>query len=179
MEPNRFLFKLVAILLQYVFVVIIFIPIVYFFHLLKYKFNAEDIYFIRILFFAIAFALPFVVANAFSFANYEKNDLTYYLKSHQKHAVLIQRNSHELLATTINHLTKLPFWKLVNQDTDSATFIKKNLILKDELLIKTKPLSDQQTELIITSKPKIGFIFLDFARNYQNIVEVLLATKHS
>ena len=177
MEPNRFLFKLVAIFLQYILLIILFLPIIYLFHLLKYKFNTEEIYFIRILFFAIAFAMPFVVANAFSFAKYEQNDLTYYLKSKQHHRVIIKKNAKELLVNTINNLKHTPFWTLTNESENSASFIKKNLLLKDELLIKTNPISETETELYISSKPLIGFIFLDFARNYQNIVDVLLATQ--
>ena len=177
MEPNRFLFKLTAILLQYIFTTIVFIPIVYAVHLIKYNFNTEQIVFIRILFFAIAFALPFVVANAFAFAKFEHNELTYYLKPKQKHTVIVDRNVDELLKTTIAHLSQKPFWEFIGQSENSVHYSVKNIILKDDVFINAKPISDSKTELTILSKPKLALLFLDYGRNYQNIIKVLLATK--
>ncbi len=177
MEPNRFLFKLTAILLQYIFTTIVFIPIVYTVHLIKYNFHTQEIVFIRILFFAVAFALPFVVANAFSFAKFEHNELTYYLKPKQKHTVIVDRNADELLKTTVAHLSEKPFWKFINQSENSVHYSVKNIILKDDVFISAKPISDIKTELTILSKPTLALLFLDYGRNYQNIIKVLLATK--
>ncbi len=177
MEPNRFLFKLTAILLQYIFTTIVFIPIVYAVHLIKYNFHTQEIVFIRILFFAVAFALPFVVANAFSFAKFEHNELTYYLKPNQKHTVIVDRNADELLKTTVAHLSEKPFWKFISQSENKIHYSVKNIILKDEVFISAKPISDIKTELTILSKPTLALLFLDYGRNYQNIIKVLLATK--
>ncbi len=177
MEPNRFLFKLTAIFLQYIFTTIVFLPLVFIAHLIKYNFKTEEIVFIRLLFFAVAFALPFVMANAFSFAKYELNDLTYYLKPNQKHAVIIEENAGELIKTTVANLTKKPFWKLAEQSENSAIFFVKNIILTDKVSIDSKSLSDSKTEFTISSKPTFPLLFLDYGRNYQNIINVLLATK--
>ena len=177
MEPNRFLFKLTAIFLQYFLLILIFIPLIYIAQLLKYKFNTEQIAFIRILFFAVAFAMPFVVANAFSFANFDKMDIQYYLKSKPRHRVIIEKDASSVLKNTIENLSAKPFWKLKSQTENSANFIVKNLILTDDVTIKTEPLSDKKTEFTITSKPRQSFIFLDFGRNYRNILTVLMATK--
>ena len=177
MEPNRFLFKLSAILLQYIFTTIVFIPIVYAVHLVKYNFHTEEIVFIRILFFAVAFALPFVVANAFSFAKFEHNELTYYLKPKQKHTVIIDKNASELLKTTVANLSEKPFWKFIEQSENTVHYSVKNIILNDDVFITAKPMSDTQTELTLLSKPKLALLFLDYGRNYQNIINVLLATK--
>ena len=87
MEPNRFFFKLIAIFLQYVLLIAILFPLIYLAQLLKYNFKADEIYLLKILFLAIAIAMPFAVANAFSFANYEKMEITNYLKAKQKHKV--------------------------------------------------------------------------------------------
>ncbi len=177
MEPNRFLFKLTAILLQYIFTTIVFIPIVYVVHLLKYNFHTQAIVFIRILFFAVAFDLPFVVANAFSFAKFEHNELTYYLKPKQKHTVIVDINADELLKTTVAHLSEKPFWKFISQSENTIHYSVKNIILKDDVFISAKPISDIKTELTILSKPSLALLFLDYGRNYQNIIKVLLATK--
>lgn len=177
MEPNRFLFKLTAILLQYIFTTIVFIPIVYVVHLIKYNFHTQEIVFIRILFFAVAFALPFVVANAFSFAKFEHNELTYYLKPKQKHTLIVDINADELLKTTVAHLSEKPFWKFISQSENTIHYSVKNIILKDDVFISAKPISDIKTELTILSKPSLALLFLDYGRNYQNIIKVLLATK--
>lgn len=179
MEPNRFFFKLTAIFLQYFLVILIFIPIIYFAQLLKYKFNNDEIAFIRVLFFAIALAMPFVVANAFAFANFDKMDLRYYLKSKPRHTVIIEKNSSELIKYTIENLSKKPFWKLIESTDSSAKFIVKNLILTDEVKFNAQTTGDNKTELTITSSPRQSYIFLDFGRNYRNILTVLLATKSS
>lgn len=177
MEPNRFLFKLTAILLQYIFTTIVFIPIVYVVHLIKYNFHTQEIVFIRILFFAVAFALPFVVANAFSFAKFEHNELTYYLKPKQKHTLIVDINADELLKTTVAHLSEKPFWKFISQSENTIHYSVKNIILKDDVFISAKPISDIKTELTILSKPSLALLFLDYGRNYQNIIKVLLAIK--
>ncbi len=177
MEPNRFLFKLTAILLQYIFTTIVFIPIVYAVHLVKYNFRTEEIVFIRIVFFAVAFALPFVVANAFSFAKFENNELKYYLKPKQKHSVIIEENAGELLKNIVTQLSAKPFWKLISKTENSAHFSVKNIILYDNVSIEAKPISETSTELNIISKPRTPFLFLDYGRNYQNIIHVLMATK--
>ncbi len=177
MEPNRFLFKLTAILLQYLFLIFVFIPLVYLAHLIKYNFNTETIVFIRILFFAIAFAMPFVVANAFAFAKFENNDITYYLKCKQYHSVVIDKNANDLLNNTVTILASNPFWKLINQTEDTAKFKVKNILIFDHVSLSVKKKSDTQTLLTISSIPKFRLLFLDFGRNYQNIIKVLLASK--
>ncbi len=179
MEPNRFLFKLTAIFLQYFLIILVFIPLVYLSHLIKYNFKTQDIVLIRVLFFAVAFAMPFVVANAFSFANFDRMDLKYYLKSKQTHKVIIENNAGNLLINTIENLSIKPFWKLINQTENSASFRVKNLILTDEVTFSFDTISENKTELSITSKPCQSYIFLDFGRNYRNILSVLLATKFS
>jgi len=175
MEPNRFLFKLTAIFLQYIFTVIVFVPIVFLVHLIKYNFKTEDIVFIRVLFFAIAFAMPFAVANAFAFAKYEQNDMTYYLKPFQKHTVFIQKDANEILKSTVINLLEKPFWKLIDQTDISATFTVKNILVTDKVTINLKTLAENKTELTISSKPTLPILYLDFGRNYQNIINVLLA----
>jgi len=177
MEPNRFLFKLTAIIIQYILLVIVFIPVVYAFQLLKYKFNSEDIAFIRVLFFSVALAMPFVVANAFSFANFEKIDMAYYLKSNQKFQVIIDGNASEVLNSIKTNLSKKDFWKLKSQTDTTFNYSVKNLIMTDKVNVSVKPLSENKTELIIFSKPKLAYVFLDFGRNYRNILGVLLAIK--
>ncbi len=177
MEPNRFLFKLTAILFQYLFLIFVFIPIIYLAHLIKYNFNTEAIVFIRVLFFAIAFAMPFAVANAFAFAKFENNDLTYYLKCRQYHSVVIDEKASTLLKNTVDHLESKPFWKLIKQDECTAHFKVKNILIFDDVTISTHRNSDTQTLLTISSIPKLRILFLDFGRNYQNIITVLLATK--
>ncbi|MFM9944413.1 MAG: hypothetical protein ACKVQB_04200 [Bacteroidia bacterium] len=145
--------------------------------MLKYKFNTDEIYFIRVLFFAVAFAMPFVVANAFSFANFDKMDLKYYLKSKPKHQVIIENAASVILKNTIENLGQKPFWTLKSQNENSAVFKVKNLILTDEVNFKTETMAENKTQLTITSKPLQSYIFLDFGRNYRNILNVLLATK--
>lgn len=176
MEPNRFLFKLTAIFLQYIFTIVVFLPIVYLVHLVKYNFNTEQIVFLRVLFFAIAFAMPFVVANAFAFAKYEHYELNYYLKPKQKHTVGIDQNSSLVLTNIKANLALKPFWKLTNQSEDSAEYLVKNILVTDRVTIEATPFSDSKTKLTIQSKPTMPLLFLDFGRNYQNIINVLLAT---
>ena len=60
---------------------------------------------------------------------------------------------------------------------EEISLVVKNLVLTDEVIIKANPVSDKKTELTITSKPRQSFIFLDFGRNYRNILTVLMATK--
>lgn len=175
MEPNRFLFKLTAIFLQYIFTIIVFLPIVYMVHLVKYNFNTEQIVFLRVLFFAIAFAMPFVVANAFAFAKFENYELTYYLKPKQKHTVGISQNSSEVLKNLKDNLSEKPFWKLINQSETSIDYSVKNILVTDKVSITATPISDSKTKLTILSKPTFPLLFLDFGRNYQNIINVLLA----
>jgi len=179
MEPNRFLFKLTAIILQYILVALIFIPIVYAFQLLKYSFKTEEIEFIRVLFFAVALSMPFTVANAFSFAKFEKIDMAYYLKSNQKHSAFIDLNPSEALENIRTNLSKKDFWKLKSQTENSLNFRVKNLVLTDKVSIVIKPYLNNQTEITINSRPLLSYMFLDFGRNYRNIITVLLAVKHS
>jgi hypothetical protein len=177
MEPNRFFFKLIAIFLQYVLLIAIIFPLIYLAQLLKYNFKADEIYLLKILFMAIAIAMPFAVANAFSFANYEKMEITNYLKAKQKHKVAVADSSENLTKTIKQNLDKEPFWTLINQSDNSLVYKVKSLMISDQVTIQFKPQNNNQTELVIESKPVLSFIFLDFARNYRNILKVLLSSK--
>lgn len=177
MEPNRFLFKLTAIFFQYIAVILVFMPLVFLSQLLKYKFQTEEIAFIRVLFFSVALAMPFAVANAFSFANFEKIDLKYYLKSNQVHKVVTPQPTAAVIHNAVTRLSQKPFWKLKNQSSDSITFVVKNLILTDEVSLHCIDRGDGTTELEFESKPRQSYIFLDFGRNYRNILRLLQATQ--
>lgn len=177
MEPNRFFFKLIAIFLQYVLLIAILFPLIYLAQLLKYNFKADEIYLLKILFLAIAIAMPFAVANAFSFANYEKMEITSYLKSKQIHKVAVADSVENLTKTIQQNLVKEPFWTLITQSDNSLVYKVKSLMVSDKVTIQFKPQNNNQTELVIESKPILSFIFLDFARNYRNILKVLLSSK--
>lgn len=177
MEPNRFFFKLTAILLQYLLIILIIIPFVYLSQLIKYNFNTEEIMMLKVLFLAIALAMPVVVANAFAFAKFERIELAYYLKSTQKHTVLLPQSSETILANVIRNTSDLPFWTLVDQSSEELTFKVKHLLIKDNVILHTNPKGENSTEVIIRSAPSSSLAFLDFGRNYKNILQLLTATK--
>lgn len=177
MEPNRFFFKLTAILLQYLLIILIIMPFVYLSQLVKYNFRTEEIMMLKVLFLAIALAMPVVVANAFAFAKFERIELTYYLKANQKHSVTIPQESNVILGNVISNISKHPFWTLKNQTKDKLTFSVKHLLIKDNVEVMFKPSFDGNTEVVISSSPSVSFAFLDFGRNYKNILQVLSATK--
>lgn len=177
MEPKRFLFKLTAIFLQYILLIIVFLPLVFLAQLLKYNFKMEEILFLKVLFLAIAFAMPFVVANAFAYANYEKMEIDYYLKPNQTHTVTVVGTPESVKATIEGNIQKLPLWVPIQNQSDLLGYKIKNLILNDTLTVSLKPKGETHTELIINSKPVVGFVFLDFARNYRNILTLLTASQ--
>jgi len=175
MEPNRFIFKLVAICLQYLLLIAIFFPLVFTTQLMKFNFSTAEIVFVKVLFLAIALALPFAIANAFSFAKFEKMELQYYLKSTQVHKVVVQKSVAQLLNNTLENLSEKPFWTLISQSENSLTYSVKNLILTDLVSLNLKEIAENKTELTLKSKPIQSIIFLDFGRNYRNILNVLMA----
>jgi len=177
MEPNRFFFKLTAILLQYLLIILIIMPFVYLSQLVKYNFNTEEIMMLKVLFLAIALAMPIVVANAFAFAKFERIGLAYYLKSKQKHIVFLPQMPDIILNNVVSNISHNPFWTLINQTEDKLTFSVKHLLIKDKVEINVKPSTEGITEVVISSNPTMSYVFLDFGRNYKNILQVLSATK--
>lgn len=175
MEPNRFLFKLSAIVLQYLLMIAVLIPFVYAAHLVKYQFNMEEVVFIRVLFWAIALAMPIVVANAFAFAKYQRIELAYYLKPHQKHTVEMAKPASEIQKAIAHNLSAQPFWDLLSQSENRLNFSVKHLMIKDLVEIHLKPQSDGHTQIAMMSRPARKWAFIDFARNYKNILQVLKA----
>jgi len=177
MEPNRFFFKLTAIFLQYLLLVAIFFPVIYLAQLVKYNFKADEIYLLKIVFLAIALALPFAVANAFSFANYERMEISSYLKSKQIHEVAVEISADDLAKNIQQNISKEPFWTLQSKNDNTLIYNAKSLMVSDRVTIQFKSQNNNQTKLVIESKPIFSFLFLDFGRNYRNILKVLLASK--
>ena len=177
MEPNRFFFKLTALFLQYFLMILVLLPFIYFWQLSKAHFHPEEVYIPKILFLAIAIAMPFVVANAFAFAKFENLDLPFYLKASQEHAVVIHEKPEIILQRLKANLAQKPFWILKSEQDNSLVYDVKSIILTDRLRVEFKAMDPDSTALRILSKPRMGFIFLDYGRNYRNILKLLLATK--
>lgn len=132
--------------------------------------------FIRILFFSIALALPIVMINAFAFANFNNFDLKYYLKSSQK--IKFEAKNEKLcnLSEVKNKLINLN-WKVKSEANDEIIFLKKNTLVNDIVRYRIVNLKNNISEIEIVSNPTAKILFIDFARNYRNIITVLNASK--
>ncbi|MCB9251931.1 MAG: hypothetical protein H6605_05650 [Flavobacteriales bacterium] len=176
MEPNRFLFKLTAIFIQFILIAIVFFPLIYLGQLIKYNFEIQNVAILKVIFLSIAFAMPFAVANAFAFAKFQRMELDYYLKSRQKHKITMQNNAENILNNLLSTEKEKPFWTLVSKSSDEIELSVKSLMVSDKVKVKLKNLADNSCEMTIESKPKQSYLFLDFGRNYRNILQVMTAS---
>ena len=178
MNPNSFFFKLSAIFIQYILLILIATPLIYLTFLLKSNFDFKNILFVRILFFSIALALPIVMINAFAFANFNNFDLKYYLKSSQKIKFEVRNEKLCNLNEVKNKLIVLK-WKVKSEAKDVIVFIKKNTLINDIVSYRIIKVKDSISEIEIVSNPAIKILFIDFARNYRNILTALNASKNN
>ncbi|MCC6721642.1 MAG: hypothetical protein IT243_05525 [Bacteroidia bacterium] len=140
--------------------------------LTKSDFNSNQVVFIRILFFSIALALPFVMINAFAFANFNNFDLKFYLKSKQKLNVLVpidRLNDFNEIKLKLCNLK----WKVIDEKDNFIIFKKSNYFINDIIKYKINNKNANNYDIEITSKPSLKLLFIDFARNYRNILVVL------
>lgn len=152
-------------------------PLIYFAFLIQSDFDFGKIIFIRILFFSIALALPFVMINAFAFANFNNFDLKYYLKSKQKVIVNIETKNLNTIDEIMSNIQKSKKWIVIEGESDYLIIKKTNLLINDKISVLLKAIDENKHEITIESKPYTSLLFIDFARNYRNIIYVLKTLK--
>lgn len=114
--------------------------------------------------------------NAFAFADFNNFDLKYYLKSFQKIKFEVKNEKLCNLNEVKNKLINLN-WIVKSEANDKIIFLKKNTLVNDIVSFRIINETDNITEVEIVSNPTTKFLFIDFARNYRNIITVLNASK--
>lgn len=177
MNPNSFFFKLSAIFFQYLLLICIAFPIIYLIFFSLSDFNSDKVVFIRILFFSIALALPFVMVNAFAYAGFKNFELKNYLKPHQRITVKIADENLNDREEIKSNLQNIKNWTFLKEENNCLLFSKSNILIKDKIAVCIIKSEDKNTEIKIDSKPSSMLVVIDFARNYKNIITVLKAIK--
>ena len=174
MNLRIFLFKLLAIIILTLKLMLIFTPVV----LALRAMRATDFYFVdevqAALFISFGLGMAVTIYNAFEFENFQHLDLTQYLKTHQHHSTrLSDQVSAENLLPFIEKKSTEAGYKMVSKSSDSIEFeFKSPYKFKDKVMVRI-----QDHDIIISSKPKNRFWPIDLGRNYKNILSMLLVIK--
>lgn len=162
------LFKVLITLYNMFRLTLVFIPLIYAILVIRTP-QALDIVWLKVLFLSFAPALAVSVWNALRYEQYELLKTEYYQRSQQKVCIELAVDHNDLLQALEPFVSKRK-WKLLQQ-TDG------------KYMLRTSPMRDQVeitsdgNTLCISSKPYFSWLFIDFGRNYQNIIRLLVAIR--
>ncbi|MFT4522851.1 MAG: hypothetical protein ACI8ZN_001803 [Bacteroidia bacterium] len=169
-------FKLVAFLIFWGKVIVVFFPISMALVSLKqgkfaYGYEFFELNYKSAILFAVAFGIIFSVWNAMSFEELQGVELKQYLKAKQSY---LFKNSQELSNSDLHK-------KLSKLTSDNRRWYKLSALQGSSISIKVKSrygardvVAFEQTNegWIITSSPKFKLDFIDLGRNFKNITYV-------
>lgn len=162
------LFKLFITFYNVVRLTLVFLPLIYAILLIRTP-SVVSIPILKVLFLSFAPALGVAVWNALRFDQFHLMPPESYQKSTQEASVKINVKP-ELIKEVAQNVCNKRKWKLISEGEHS-------------LELRTSPARDKvmlrwdDTTLSITSKPAYPWIFIDFGRNYKNIIELLVQIK--
>ena len=169
---SRFAFKLIALLITFLKLLIVAYPFAFALVNLKqgkfkYGYDFFELNYKAAFIIAVGIALVFAIWNAFEFAKFKKISLTQYLKSRQKYTLSLPAGLSQNDAKS-----KLESWAKENQRVtklfdrnDTMEFSRKSKVLIRDVMTVT--FNDKNVE--IYSRPKFAIWFVDLARNYKNV----------
>lgn len=177
MNLRIFGFKLLAILLQTLKIMLLFAPIVMSLRAMR----AHHFYFMdelqAALFISFGLGMAVAIFNAFEFENFKHIELSQYLKTHQTYTTNLSESvdSKQLLAFIKSKAAENGM-TIPSTSTESENVLELEALSPYKFKDKIKvTLTGKQ--ITIESKPKNFFWPVDLGRNYKNILSMLLVIK--
>lgn len=149
---------------------LVFVPLIYAILLIRTP-QAVEIPILKVLFLSFAPALAVSVWNALRFEQYELLNPEYYQRSVQKVCIELQVTEQEIIQAIEPFLQKRK-WKLLNQEEN--TWYLRTSPMRDQVVIRL-----DGNSLCIESKPYLPWLFIDYGRNYKNIIQLLVAIRRA
>lgn len=162
------LFKVLITLYNMFRLTVVFIPLIYAILIIRTP-QAIEVAWLKVLFLSFAPALGVAVWNALRFEQFELLKAEYYQRSRQKVCVELVVEQKDLQKALEPFLQKRK-WKQLKESEHKS-------------LLRTSPMRDQveitmeENRLCIESRPAFSWIFIDFGRNYKNIIQLLVAIR--
>lgn len=162
------LFKLLITLYNVVRLTLVFIPLIYAILLIRTP-SVIEIPLLKVLFLSFAPALGTAVWNALRFEQFHHLATTYYQKSAQMVEINYPADG-ETIRKAVGEYVNQRKWRWLSESDH-------------HIELKSSPARDRihiewTNELIkVESKPAFPWIFIDFGRNYKNILQLLIVIK--
>ena len=161
-------FKLLITFYNVIRLSLVFLPLIYAILLIRTP-SVIEIPLLKVLFLSFAPALGVAVWNALRFEQYQLISPEYYQKSKQEIEIAYQTDSGKLVQA-VKELAAQRKWKVL---AEGEGYIE----------LRTSPARDRidvqwdAAHIKVSSKPAYPWIFIDFGRNYKNILQLLVQIK--
>lgn len=170
------IFKLSVTTINVILLMLIFIPFFYsliivFPQSIKYGYTFIAKNFKMVLFISFAPALLIAAFNFIEFEAFRKIDAKFYQKARQKLTLKFKEKvpsiqEENLLKTLLNQKGN---WKILSSDENHIKFKRTSRYFITDI-IEIKTLDNHRLEL--SSKPRLKVWFIDFGRNYRNLLSI-------
>lgn len=161
-------FKLLITFYNVIRLSLVFLPLIYAILLIRTP-SVIEIPLLKVLFLSFAPALGVAVWNALRFEQYQLISPEYYQKSKQEIEITYQTDTGKLVQA-VKELADQRKWKVLAEREGS-------------IQLRTSPARDRidvqwdAEHIKVSSKPAYSWIFIDFGRNYKNILQLLVQIK--